>query len=908
MTMTPSKIVRRPTGGIPSRLIALALVAIILVPAVVFALVVIKRFSAAERARYEQDALEVARSATSILDRQLLGWKTALQTLATSEHLRSNDLPAFHRQAMLVKSFIGGDIGLRTLSGEQLLSTTVRHGEPLPPSRIAADPEALSAGRPFVSDVFVGGIVNRPLVAMVVPVTIDGAVKFLLHVSVATTVLHDILKDAVPPDWIVGVGDRAGTYVSRSDNDASFRGKPGNPVFLAKAVGESGTFSGKSATGDDVLVGYVHSDISGWLVAANIPQALIERPLQSALLTLAGVGVLILILASAAALLLWRTIERPLGILTIASAALGKSDQPIVFETRLREFAALRDALSSVSHHLRLDSEALEARVASRTRELEESNEKLTAEIERRTRLEAMLVQSQKMEAIGNLTGGVAHDFNNLLQVIGGNLQLLSREVHGNEKAQARVEKAMAGVARGAHLSSQLLSFGRRQPLEPKVVSVGRLIRDMDDLLRRTIGEGVQIETIVGGGLWNTLVDPTNLENAILNLAINARDAMEGHGHLTIEAGNAFLDDAYADRHAEVMAGQYVQVSVTDTGAGMEAEVLAKAFEPFFSTKPQGKGTGLGLSMVFGFVKQSGGHIKVYSEPGQGTTVKLYLPRSNQAEDGPFVDDTGPIVGGTETIFVVEDDDAVRDTVIASLEELGYSVLKAPDAQSALVVFESGVAVDLLFTDVVMPGPLKSADLARKAKELVPQLSVLFTSGYTENSIVHGGRLDEGVNLLSKPYSRDTLARKIRQVLTRDGKMPKPGPQTAEPEMQPDNSLPPRHSLTVLVCEDDPLIRLDTADMIQELGHTVIEAENGLDALEIATARDIDVLFTDIGLPDISGSDLAARVRTHKPHVAIVFATGQTRVDGFEGAPRTAILNKPYPFSKLQEVLEKLLD
>jgi CheY-like chemotaxis protein len=518
--------------------------------------------------------------------------------------------------------------------------------------------------------------------------------------------------------------------------------------------------------------------------------------------------------------------------------------------------------------------------------------------MERRARLEAMLVQSQKMEAIGNLTGGVAHDFNNLLQVIGGNLELLSRDVGCNEKAKARVEKAMAGVARGAHLSSQLLSFGRRQPLEPKVVSVGRLIRDMDDLLRRTIGEAVEIETIIGGGLWNTLVDPANLENALLNLAINARDAMEGRGHLTIEAGNAFLDDAYADRHAEVVAGQYVQVSVTDTGSGMTPDVLAMAFEPFFSTKPQGKGTGLGLSMVFGFVKQSGGHIKIYSEPGQGTTVKLYLPRSMQTEDVTVEEENGPIIGGNETIFVVEDDDAVRDAVIAMLEDLGYRVLKATNAQSALTVIESGVTVDMLFTDVVMPGPLKSAELARKAKELIPQISVLFTSGYTENSIVHGGRLDEGVNLLSKPYSRDVLARKIRQVLARDGKMPKLSPKPTDPQ------VPSNGSLVVLLCEDDAIIRLDTADMLRELGHTVIEAENGLTALEMAQAHEIDILFTDVGLPDISGGELAVRVRAQKPQVAIVFATGQSQVDGFHGMPRTAVLSKPYQFASLRKVVE----
>ncbi|TCR64604.1 response regulator [Bosea sp. BK604] len=888
---------RPARSGIPSRLIALALVAIILVPGVLFAIVLLERFSTAERARYEQDAREVAQTATSILDRQLLGWRTALQTLGTSGNLRSGDLAAFYRQALLVKAFIGGDIGLRSVEGEQLLSTAVPYGTGLPSSRIAADPEAISAGRPFVSDVFVGGVVNRPLVAVVVPVTIDGQVKYLLHVSVATTVLHDVLRNVIPPDWIIGVGDKAGTYVTRSDNDEAFRGKPGNPTFLAQAAGESGTFSGRSATGDDVLVGYVRSDVSRWLIAANIKQSIIERPLQAALLTLVLLGGLVLLLASGTALWLWRLIERPLASLTAASGALGKSDNPIAVATKLREFAALRDALSSASQQIRSDSANLELRVAERTRDLEEANARLTAEIDRRARVEAMLVQAQKMEAIGNLTGGVAHDFNNLLQVIGGNLQLLSREVGNNEKALAKVERAMAGVARGAHLSSQLLAFGRRQPLEPKVVNVGRLIRGMDDLLRRTIGEAVQIETVVAGGLWNTLVDPTNLENAVLNLAINSRDAMGGSGHLTIEAGNAFLDDAYAERHAEVSAGQYVQLSVTDTGSGMTPEILEKAFEPFFSTKPQGKGTGLGLSMVFGFVKQSGGHVKVYSEPGQGTTVKLYLPRSSQAEDVPVETDTGPVVGGSETVLVVEDDEAVRDTVVATLEGLGYRVLKAPDAQSALVVIESGVMVDLLFTDVVMPGPLKSAELARKARERIPQLSVLFTSGYTENSIVHGGRLDEGVNLLSKPYSRDVLARKIRQVLARDGKMPRQEPLPVNPPLGTERAL------TVLVCEDDAIIRLDTADMVQDIGHIAIEAGTGLEALEIATARDIDVLLTDVGLPDISGSELATRLRAVKPDVAIIFATGHNEVEGFPRDRRTTLLKKPYQLAQLQQVL-----
>ncbi|MCF6371153.1 hybrid sensor histidine kinase/response regulator [Rhizobium halophilum] len=401
------------------------------------------------------------------------------------------------------------------------------------------------------------------------------------------------------------------------------------------------------------------------------------------------------------------------------------------------------------------DAEVLEQRVA--------------AEIAARNEAEEALRQAQKMEALGQLTGGVAHDFNNLLQVISGNLHLLGKDVAGNERAERRLANALAGVSRGSKLANQLLAFGRRQPLDPRVVNLGRLISDMGDMLQRTLGEAVEVEIIRGGGLWNTLVDPAQIENAILNLAINARDAMDGQGKLTIEVANALLDDAYARSHAEVRAGQYVMICVTDTGSGMTQEVLEKVFQPFYSTKPVGKGTGLGLSMVYGFVKQSGGHVKIDSEVGHGTSVHLYLPRSAQAEDAPANSKVGPVAGGTETILVAEDDEEVRATVIDLLHELGYRVLTAKDAESALSIIESGIPIDLLFTDVVMPGPLRSSELARKARQLIPGISVLFTSGYAENAIVHEGKLDAGVKLLSKPYSREELARKIRQVLDQGG-------------------------------------------------------------------------------------------------------------------------------------------
>lgn len=403
--------------------------------------------------------------------------------------------------------------------------------------------------------------------------------------------------------------------------------------------------------------------------------------------------------------------------------------------------SALREHADSLSRQVRHRERAEE-----QLRQLNETLEsRVIDEIGERRQAEAKLAQAQKMETVGKLTGGVAHDFNNLLQVVGGNLQLLARDVAGNERAERRVTNAMAGVSRGAKLAAQLLAFGRRQALEPKVVNVTRFVQGMDDILRRAIGEAIEVETVFSGGLWNTFIDPNQIENALLNLAINARDAMEGRGKLTIELANAHLDDAYARAHEEVTPGQYVMLAVTDTGSGMSPEIVAKVFEPFFSTKAEGKGSGLGLSMVYGFVKQSGGHVKIYSEVGEGTTIRLYLPRATEAEDVEVLVDTGPITGGTETVLVVEDDEEVRATVVEMLTDLGYRVLKAPDATSALAVVESGVAIDMLFTDVVMPGTLKSPELARKARERLPNIAVLFTSGYTENSIVHGGRLDKGV-------------------------------------------------------------------------------------------------------------------------------------------------------------------
>lgn len=379
--------------------------------------------------------------------------------------------------------------------------------------------------------------------------------------------------------------------------------------------------------------------------------------------------------------------------------------------------------------------------------------------------LEEQLHWAQRLESIGQLTGGVAHDFNNLLTVILGNAESLSERLSADGANAALSKMILSAAERGAQLTQRLLAFARRQALDPRAVDVNELVTEMEAMLRRTLGEHIEIECRRGEGLWTALVDPVQLESGLLNLCINSRDAMPAGGRLTIETANVLLDDDYARQHADVRAGQYVMLAVSDTGVGIAAENLQRVFEPFFTTKGKGEGTGLGLAMVYGFCKQSGGHVNLYSEPGQGTTVRLYLPRlTGVASEAPIRQDRPEVVGGTEIVLLVEDDDLVRRFASEQLIGLGYRVILARNGAEALERLRSSEPVDLLFTDVVMPG-MSGRLLAQEALKLRPALKVLYTSGYTENAIVHQGRLDPGVNLLAKPYRRDELARKIREAL-----------------------------------------------------------------------------------------------------------------------------------------------
>jgi signal transduction histidine kinase/CheY-like chemotaxis protein len=401
-------------------------------------------------------------------------------------------------------------------------------------------------------------------------------------------------------------------------------------------------------------------------------------------------------------------------------------------------------------------NQTLEERVQQRTRELEEVHEALR--------------QSQKMETVGQLTGGIAHDFNNLLQIVSGNLDLLRQKLPSDATHLKRyAERAFNGAERAATLTQRLLAFSRRQPLAPKPLDINRLIPGMSELLHRTLGETIEVESVLAPRLWTVEADPNQLENAIINLAINARDAMPEGGKLTIETQNTHLDHSYASLNPEVTPGQYAVICISDTGVGMDAETAAKAVEPFFTTKEVGRGTGLGLSMVYGFVKQSGGHIKIYSEVGEGTTVKIYLPRllgdyDQQSEDQQF----GAFeAAGTEVILICEDDEDVRAYSADVLRELGYKILEAADGPGALAVLEANPDVDLLFTDVVLPGGMTGAVLAKEAARLRPGIKTLFTTGYARNAIVHHGRLDPGVELLTKPFSYADLAARVRDILDR---------------------------------------------------------------------------------------------------------------------------------------------
>lgn len=498
------------------------------------------------------------------------------------------------------------------------------------------------------------------------------------------------------------------------------------------------------------------------------------------------------------------------------------------------------------------------------------------------------LRQSQKMESIGQLTGGVAHDFNNILSIISGNLEFLQRQgnAHLTSRERQSITYAMEGVHRATGLTRSLLAFSRRQPLDPRQVELDRLVGGMSALLKRTIGEDITIHADLAAEESWIHVDPNQLESAILNLAVNARDAMENGGSLVIGTKAVQLSG-----DQDLPDGRYVVVSVADTGTGMDAETLGKVFEPFFTTKEVGKGTGLGLSQVYGFVSQSGGTVRISSAVGQGTTVKIYLPRlasdaaTEEAEQAPLVT---PRAVRAETVLVVEDDPDVRRYSAASVRELGYTVLEAHDGPSALKLLHDNPAVDLLFTDVVLPNKMNGKELADQATGERAGLAVLYVSGYSRDALIKDGRLTPNIHLLNKPFSFAQLGTEIRRALDER--------QIAIPR--------------ILVVEDEPLVRMLAVDTLEAAGYRVDQAASGAEALEKMRAGGaVAAVVVDIGLPDTRGDILANQIRQMIASLPIVIASGYQEDDlraRFENTEHMGFVGKPYAGTRLVETLQDL--
>jgi signal transduction histidine kinase/CheY-like chemotaxis protein len=741
------------------------------VPTLTFSGILLVRYAQSERARAERVMVENAKGIARAIDGEFAAAEAALLALRGAPTLEADDLKGFEKRLRRTAAETGRQYALVDAGGQQLINTFLPEGAPLPRNNAALWAPVFTERRSYVTNVFQGASTGQLLAAVGVPVIRDNTVKWALVSGLFAKDIAPLLDEpGVPSDWIVSIVDRAGIHMVRSRNNEQFAGKPLVPELIEHMrSGGTGIVMTTSLEGIPLISTVQYAPHSKWAAAVGLPAASLEAPMRESLRDLVIMGILIAAAALGLAFLVARLVNRSMLALTAAAAGLGRGEVVEPPNTMVSDAHAVAQVLGQTSRILHDLNTRLEAQIAERTAELSKANTDLLAEMQRRQESEAQVVQMQKIEAVGQLTGGIAHDFNNMLAVILGSLQLLQRRLaRGDTNIQKYVDGAIEGAQRAASLTARLLAFSRQQALTPEIIDLNKLLAGMAEILRRTIPENVQIETVLAGGLWRTYADVQGLESAIINLAANARDAMPGGGKLTIEIANAYLDDSYVAAHADLKSGQYVMIAVADTGTGMPADVVRRAFDPFFTTKATGQGTGLGLSQVHGFIKQSGGHINIYSEPGQGTTVKLYLPRhfGNPLAVDPRRREGQELLRSQnhEKILVVEDDPVVRKLAVDLLQELGYATLEAEGADEALAQLDAHPDVALLFTDVVMPG-MNGRQLATEALQRRPGLAVLFTTGYTRNAIVHHGILDPDVHVVIKPHTLESLALKVRELL-----------------------------------------------------------------------------------------------------------------------------------------------
>ncbi len=737
--------------SIRSRLLLLVLVIVLLA-----ASFIARRF-VQEREREVQEVTlrlaAVASEAAGALDERIQGTEQLHYGLARSRDLDTRDRGACSRFLSGVRGKYPQYTGILSIDPDgKLFCDSLNTGRELNLNdrdyfkrvRTATDTIAMQAA--------FGRLSNLAVLQIAYPVRSEtGDLKFVLLASVNLQLLADTsLKTAkLPGAQIVMLGDDgvvltwAGGAAGGVQPGASLSGTP--LMRFAQELGGDRIEEIAGANGEMMVWAAADPSLArgaGVHVLVGYPKKVLVAPADRQLLTSLSV------LAAAAAIALifiWFFVEvairRPIAAIAGMVRRLGNNEPG----ARIPE-PHPRGELGELMKVLNASAQAQEAQRA----QLQDANTKLR--------------EAQRLESIGQLTGGVAHDFNNLLTVIMGNAEVLSEKLKDHPPLAGMAAMVLDAAERGAELTQRLLAFARKQALAPQSVDLNQRVAAMEALLSRTIGEHIEIRLAPGQGLWPAMVDPAQLDNALINLCVNSRDAMPQGGLLTIETANASLSDDYARLNADVAAGDYVMLAVSDTGTGIAPEIQARVFEPFFTTKEQGKGTGLGMAMVYGFAKQSGGHVALYSELGRGTCVKLFFPRAPGGAPATGGDTAGDVAGGAETILLVEDDAQVRRFASGQLRSLGYEVIEAQQASQALEIIHGGRTFDLLFTDLVMPG-MSGRDLVEQARKLRPDLKVLYTSGYTENALIHQGRLDEGVQLLAKPYRREQLARRVRAAL-----------------------------------------------------------------------------------------------------------------------------------------------
>ncbi len=724
----------------------LILIAALVVPIAVFAGLVLFRFAEAERTRYQTAALNASERIAAATDRELAGLETALQALATGRSFGERAYDRFYERALEVKRVIKADVILKDSGGQQLMNTRVPFGTPLPSSLQEHERRAIELRRAEVSDLFVGAFSGRPIIAVALPLFREGAAVDLLTIAIEPERLSDVLQSqALPEGWTAAIVDSDGTVIARTGDDA--RSVAGNtpPEGEGASAADKTTWLGTTAAGSPALLAAARPQLAvAWRVIVGVPVAIAQAPLRRALGPLAAAGALALLVSGAVAAWMGRQAAGDMAHLARSAAALGALQPVLPVVTPVREINLVSAALAGAARDL--EAHDSERRLAED--ELRRLNEDLEAEIEKRT---AQLVQLQKLEAIGQLTGGIAHDFNNLLMAVLGSLELLGKRLADDPRAVRLLDNAVQGARRGSALTQRLLAFARRQELVPVAVDVPSLVRGMSDLLRRSLGPQVRLDLQLPAELPPATADANQLELAVLNLAVNGRDAMGQGGRITIEART---EDATVDRPRSVV------LSVSDTGAGMDAETLRRAAEPFFTTKGIGKGTGLGLSMVHGLAQQLGGELVLHSRPGIGTRAELWLPVADGSTPAahPVADRAVDHRLAAMRILLVDDDPLVLASTADLLEDLGHDVVEASSAREALDLLDAGTRIDLVVTDYAMP-LMTGVELIDRVRRSRPGLPTILATGFAEAPDPTGAPLLR----LGKPFTQAALADAVAQ-------------------------------------------------------------------------------------------------------------------------------------------------